>query len=221
MTADGGKLPPDGIAGELPCNQSRLMSHPPLYPRRSTMAQSRTLCIGMEVPTDARAVASVAQAHGAAGISLGTVGTRPSDMDHLGRQRPSKAKPLVCGYAAGPCGYGLSRSLTPKGSHCGVGAPSLMPPKAGARGHTARRDAGPLARLRRAGDLPPVSVPTVADAAIRELPRAREEAIGDLPSAHCRLQAFLRHHDIRSTGRAPGPPAHLRWLSEVVWPPPR
>jgi hypothetical protein len=40
------------------------------------MSQSRPLDVGMDVHTEAIAVASVAQAHGAEVISLGTIGTR-------------------------------------------------------------------------------------------------------------------------------------------------
>jgi transposase len=63
---------------------------------------------------------------------------------------------------------------------------------------------------------PPVSVPTVEDEAIRDLTRAREDALRDLKSAKFRLKAFLLRQDIRYTGRATWGPAHLRWLSEVV-----
>jgi transposase len=70
------------------------------------------------------------------------------------------------------------------------------------------------------GDLTPVYVPTVEDAAIRDLSRAREDTIGDLKAAKFRLKAFLLRHDIRYTGRATWSPAHLRWLSEVVCPTP-
>jgi transposase len=73
-----------------------------------------------------------------------------------------------------------------------------------------------LARLMRSGDLPLVDVPTVEDEAIRDLSRAREDAVSDLKAAKFRLKAFLRHQDIRYTGRATWCPAHLRWLSEVV-----
>jgi hypothetical protein len=55
---------------------------------------------------------------------------------------------------------------------------------------------------------------------MRALGRAREEALRALKTAQCRLQAFLLRHAIRSTGRAPWGPAHLRGLSEVVWPTP-
>jgi transposase len=95
-------------------------------------------------------------------------------------------------------------------------APSLIPKKAGARVTTDRRDAVQLARLMRSGDLTPVYVPTVEDEAIRDLSRAREDAVSDLKAAKFRLQAFLLRQDIRYTGRATWGPAHLRWLSEVV-----
>jgi transposase len=63
-------------------------------------------------------------------------------------------------------------------------------------------------------------VSTVEDEAIRDLCRAREDAICDLKAAKFRLKAFLLRHDIRSTGQATWNPAHLRWLSEVVYPTP-
>jgi transposase len=129
---------------------------------------------------------------------------------------PSKAKYLVFVYEAGPCGDWLSRDLTKKGHVCWIVAPSLMPKKAGDRVNTDRRDAVQLARLMRSGDLTPVSVPTVEDEAIRDLTRAREDALRDLKSAKVRLKAFLLRQDIRYTGRATWGPAHLRWLSEVV-----
>jgi transposase len=67
---------------------------------------------------------------------------------------------------------------------------------------------------------PPVSVPTVEDAAIRDLGRAREEASRDLKTATCRRQAFVLRHAMRSTGRAPWNPAPRRGRSDVVCPPP-
>ena len=69
------------------------------------MAQSRTLYVGMDVHKESLAVAYVAQDYGAEGMSLGPVGTRQGDIDQLIRQLPSKSKPRVLVYAAGPCGY--------------------------------------------------------------------------------------------------------------------
>jgi transposase len=99
---------------------------------------------------------------------------------------------------------------------CWVVAPSLIPKKAGDRVKTDRRDAVQLARLMRSGDLSRVYVPTVEDEAMRDLSRAREDALRDLKAAKFRLTAVLLRHDIRYTGRATWGPAHLRWLAEVV-----
>jgi transposase len=180
------------------------------------MSHSRTLYVGLDVHKESMAVAYVAKEHDADVIYLGTIGTRHADIDQLVRKLQAKAKHLVFVYAARPCGYWRSRDLTKKGQVCWVVAPSLMPKKAGDRVKTDRRDAGPLARLMRSGALTPVDVPAVEDEAIRDLSRAREDAIGDLKAAKFRLKAFLRRHDIRYTGRATWGPAHLRWLAEVV-----
>jgi transposase len=132
----------------------------------------------------------------------------------------SKAKQLIFVYEAGPCGYWLYRYLRKKDYDCWVVAPSLIPKKAGDRVKTDRRDAMQLARLARAGDLTSGYVPQVQDEAIRDLTRARADAISDRTDAKFRLKAFLLRHDIRSTGRAHWGPAHLRWLSAVVCPTP-
>jgi transposase len=182
------------------------------------MHHSSTLYVGLDVHKDSIAVAYVAKDHDAEVIYLGTIGTRQCDIDQLVRKLQAKAKHLVFIYEAGPCGYWLYRYLTKKGHVCWVVAPSLIPKKAGDRVKTDRRDAVQLARLMRSGDLTPVYVPAVADEAIRDLSRAREDTLHDLKTAKFRLKAFLLRHDIRYTGRATWGPAHLRWLSEVVCP---
>ena len=184
------------------------------------MPQSSTLYIGMDVHKESIAVAYVGQEHHAEVIYLGAIGTRQCDIDQLIRKMQSKSTHLVFVYEAGPCGYWLYRYLTKKGHACWVVAPSLIPKKAGDRVKTNRRDAIQLARLMRSGDLTPVYVPQVADEAIRDLSRAREDALRDLKTAKHRLKAFLLRHDIRYTGQATWGPAHLRWLSEVVCPTP-
>jgi transposase len=184
------------------------------------MHQSSTLYIGLDVHKESIAVAYVTQAPHAEVVSLGNIGTRQCDIDQLIRKMQSKSKHLIFVYEAGPCGYWLYRYLTKKGHVCWVVAPSLIPKKPGDRVKTNRRDAIKLARLMRSGDLTPVYVPTVDDEAIRDLCRAREDAIRDLKTAKFRLKAFLLRHDIRYTGRATWGPAHLRWLSEVGCPTP-
>jgi hypothetical protein len=72
----------------------------------------------------------------------------------------------------------------------------------------------------RLGDLTPIYVPAVDDAASRDLSRAREETLRDLQAAKLRRNACWLRQAIRSTGRANWSPAHLRWLSEGVCPTP-
>jgi len=154
----------------------------------------------LEDHKEAIAVASDAKETGAEMLYRGTLGTRQCDLDQRGRTLHSKAQPLVFVYEAGPCGSWLSRYLTHKGPVCDVVAPARMPQKA--------------------GDLTPVDVPTVADDAIGDLSRAREEAIHELKAAKCRLKAFVLRHDLRDPGRAPWGPAPRRGLRAVVGPTP-
>src|SRR5262245_17342345 len=197
------------------------MNRPSLpYNRRSAMAHSSTLFVGLDVHKETIAVASVAEEREAEVVFLGTIGTRQCDIDKVIRKLQAKGKPLHFVYEAGPCGYWLYRYLTKKTLKCWVVAPSQIPKKAGDRVKTDRRDAVPLARLLRSGDLSPVYVPTVEDEAIRDLVRAREDTRKDLKAAKVRLKAFLLRQDIRYAGRATWGPAHLRWLADVVCPTP-
>ena len=84
------------------------------------MSQSRTLFIGMDVHKDSMAVASVAQEHGAAVASLGTMGTRQGASAQRSRQRPSQAPHLLFVYAAGPGGSWLSRLCSQKPTTAGA-----------------------------------------------------------------------------------------------------
>jgi transposase len=117
------------------------------------MSQSHTRYSGMDVHNDSIAVAYGAQEHGAEVTSLGTIGTRPCDLDHLIRTMPSQATHLLLVYEAGPWGSWRYRSLTNTGSDCWVVAPSLIPHNPGDRVTTARRDAMQRARLARSGEL--------------------------------------------------------------------
>ena len=184
------------------------------------MRQSRTLDSGLEVHQDSMAVADSAQEHHAEGVALGNLGTRPGDLDHLLRTLQSNSHPRILVDEAGPGGSWLDRSLTQTGQGCGVVAPALIPHKPGDRVQTHRRAASTRARRRRSGDLPPVDVPTVDDAARRDLGRGRADAIRALTTAPCRLNALRLRPASRDPGRATWGPAPLRWRSAVVCPPP-
>lgn len=141
------------------------------------MAQASRRFVGLDVHKETLAVAYVAEEREAEVVSLGTVGTRQCDIDKRRRKRQAKGKKLHFVYEAGPCGYWLYRYLTKQNLKCGVVAPAQMPKKAGDRVKTDRRDAVQLARLLRSGDLTPGYVPAVADEAIRDRVRARDDSL--------------------------------------------
>ncbi len=70
-------------------------------------------------------------------------------------------------------------------------APSSIPRPSGERVKTDRRDAMKLARLTRSNDLAIVRVPGPADEAVRDLVRARDDAVREQRNARHRLKALL------------------------------
>ena len=118
-------------------------------------------------------------------------------------------------YEAGPCGFGIARKFKQMGIECMVVAPSKIPVRSGDRVKTDRRDAAKLARLLRAGELTAVYVPDPTDEAIRDMCRARTDAVDDARRNRCRLKAFLLRHGYHYRvnthwgGRAPAFPARV------------
>jgi transposase len=98
-------------------------------------------------------------------------------------------------YEAGPCGYGVHRTLTKLGEDCMVVAPSMIPRKSGDRQKNDKRDAASLAVLLRGGLLTAVWVPNAAHEAMRELIGARLAAVRTVRTARQQLSAFLLRRD--------------------------
>ena len=109
-------------------------------------------------------------------------------------KRLGDPRQLKACYEAGPTGYGLHRLLSSMGVRCDVVAPSLIPKAAGDRVKTDKRDARRLARLHRMGELTPIRVPSVAEEGVRDLCRARDDAIEDRRRARQRLGGMLLRH---------------------------
>jgi transposase len=187
--------------------------------RRQAMEDSSTV-VGLDVHKNSIQVVT-AEAAGAMEVRhFGRIGGTMDALDRAVRKLVSKGSTLRFVYEAGPCGYEIYRHLTGKGFSCKVIAPSKTPKKSGDRIKNNRRDAETLARMERAGELTAIYVPREEDEAMRDLTRAREDAVNALKTAHHQLNAFLLRYGKRYPGKASWTPSHLRWLSDITLPHP-
>ena len=148
-------------------------------------------------------------------------GVIPGDLEAVAKvvralRKPTRRLRLV--YEAGPCGFGIHRALTAQGEDCVVVNPSSMPKRSGDRINTDRRDGEALARLHRAGELTAIYIPLPEDEALRDLVRAREDAVGLRTQATHRLKAFLLRQGRRYPGRAGWTRPYRRWLADLSVP---
>ncbi|MFZ1006150.1 MAG: IS110 family transposase [Candidatus Sulfotelmatobacter sp.] len=134
-------------------------------------------------------------------------------LDRLG----PKSRLRVC-YEAGPTGYGLARQLNEQGICCVVVAPSLVPIQKNRRIKTDRRDAVRLAHFLRSGDLVEVSVPQAQTEAMRDLERAREDAIQVERVARQQLDKFLLRHGRRWSAGGKWTHKHWKWIKVQEFP---
>lgn len=179
------------------------------------------LFLGLDVHKDS---ITAVVAEGGRGGEVRHLGKFANDLHALERliaklRGPNKRVVHVC-YEAGPCGFVIARRLKQLGVDCVVVAPSLIPRKPGDQVKTDRRDAEKLARGLRAGDLEAIYVPDPTDEAIRDLCRARTDAVDDRNRARHRLKSFLLRHGYRYSGCASWSAAHMRYLRELVLPHP-
>jgi transposase len=169
--------------------------------------------VGLDVHKDTIAVA-VAEAGRAPARLLGTIGHDVGKLRKL-LARYGEAAAVQVVYEAGPTGYGLQRELARRGYQCQVIAPSLIPKRAGDRIKTDHRDGLRLAELARAGELRAVWIPAPADEAIRDLARAREDAVHSRTQVRQQLKGFLLRHDVRYAGKSSWSKTYYRWLATL------
>ncbi|CAB3391264.1 IS110 family transposase [Kyrpidia spormannii] len=176
-----------------------------------------TKFVGLDVSKDTIAVAVAEGGRG----EIRFVGTYPHTVEAVHKVVKQLGGPSVrlefC-HEAGPTGYGLYRLLRAMGLSCIVVAPSLIPTRPGDRVKTDKRDAVRLAQLLRAGELTPVWVPGEVDEALRDLVRAREDAVQDRLRARHRLSKFLLRWNRRPPeGTRAWSKAHRNWLDHLSW----
>jgi transposase len=172
-----------------------------------------TSFVGLDVHKESTAIAA-AEAGREVPRFLGTV---DPDLGQLLKALRGVGRPeaMLVVYEAGPCGYGLARQLRSRGYACEVVAAGKIARRPGERIKTDRRDALTLARLARSGDLAKVMVPDERDEAMRDLSRAREDAVKARLKARQQLKALLLRHGHRYGGKSSWTLAHERYLAKV------
>jgi transposase len=177
------------------------------------MEETTKVHAGLDVHKDSIAI-GVAERGRAPGRVVGQVA---HDVPKLLKQLSKLGKPAEVHvvYEAGPTGYGLQRALAARGYECEVIAPSKVPRRPGDRIKTDRRDCVQLAECSRAGQLRAVWVPWPEDEAMRDLARAREDAVNSRRQMRQQLQGFLLRHDVRYAGKTSWSKTYYRWLGKL------
>lgn len=176
--------------------------------------QDRITYIGLDVHKDGVVVAMAEAGIRGEVREYGRIANTAAALDRLMRKLGDGGVRLRFCYEAGPCGYGIQRHLSTHGHECVVVAPSLIPKRAGDRIKTDRRDASSLARLHRAGELTAVWVPDPGHEAMRDLVRARLDAVHALRRARQQLSGFLLRQGCHY-GRPAWTKLHRRWLANL------
>lgn len=171
--------------------------------------------VGLDVHKDSVSIAIAEEGRIGEVRYYGSINGDLASLDKVVKKLSRTGSKLHFVYEAGPCGYGIYRHLIKQGFDCTVVAPSMIPKRPGDRLKNDRRDAESLARLHRSGDLTAIYVPREEDEAMRDLTRAREDAVKAQRVVRQELGAFLLRHGFRYTGKSHWTAVHRRWFAEI------
>jgi transposase len=180
------------------------------------MNQRTSFFIGLDVHKDSIAIAAAKADSRDEPRFVGTTGHSARQVEKALARSGCAPQELAIAYEAGPCGYGLYRQLTAGGFRCEVVAPSKTPRRPADRIKTDRRDALLLARLHRSAELVPVVVPDPIDEAVRDLMRARDDAVKARKCARQQLSAFLLRLGRPYRAGKAWTLKHLRFLADLT-----
>jgi transposase len=170
--------------------------------------------VGLDVHKDSIAIASC---EGGPLASAKDEGTLPHDLSKLRRKLLSlaPAEHLFVAYEAGPTGFGLCRDLKAHGISCIVVAPNRVPQVPGPRVKTDKRDARHLAWQLRLGALVGIALPDQELEALRDLIRAREDALHTRRRTRQQLSGLLLRHGARWSGKHTWSPKYKEWIKSL------
>ena len=154
--------------------------------------EDRITYVGLDVHKDGIVVAVAEGGVRGEVREYGRIANTPAALRRLAGKLSQEGVELQFCYEAGPCGYGIQRQLSVLGHHCIVVAPSLIP--------------------KRAGELTAVWVPDAGHEAMRDLVRARLDAVRALRRARQQLSGFLLRQGCHY-GRPAWTKLHRRWLA--------
>lgn len=182
--------------------------------------KKNNIYVGLDVHKNSIDVALAEEGRSGEVRHYGSIGGDIDSVEKLLKKLSKPDRELHFVYEAGPCGYEIYRFLNKRGLKCCVISPAHIPKVSADRIKTDRRDAMSLARLHRSGDLKEIYVPDEEDEAIRDLIRAREDAIKAQRVARQQLSAMLLRLGVRYSGKTNWTKQHFKWLSEQKMPSP-